>query len=104
MQVVRSNRAGHRQAVAMSGGIAVPGIGRWTVEIYLLAHLGRSDVWPAGDLALQIAAHDAFGLDARPNEARMRALAEPWQPWRAVAARLLWAHYRSLRNMPQAVE
>ena len=82
--------------------IAVPGLGRWTVEIYLLSYLGRSDVWPAGDLALQIAAHDAFGLEARPNEARMRALSEPWQPWRAVAARLLWAHYRSLRNMPQA--
>jgi DNA-3-methyladenine glycosylase II len=81
---------------------AVPGIGRWTVEIYLLSHLGRSDVWPAGDLALQIAAHDAFGLEARPDEAAMRALAAPWQPWRAVAARLLWAHYRSLRNMPQA--
>ena len=82
---------------------AVPGIGRWTVEIYLLANLGRGDVWPAGDLALQIAAHDAFGLEARPNEARMRALSEPWQPWRAVAARLLWAHYRSLKNMPQAL-
>ena len=82
--------------------IAVPGIGRWTVEIYLLSHLGRSDIWPAGDLALQIAAHDAFGLEARPNEARMRELSEPWQPWRAVAARLLWAHYRSLRKMPQA--
>jgi len=84
--------------------IAVPGIGRWTVEIYLLAHLGRSDVWPAGDLALQVAVHDAFGLAARPNEARMRALSEPWQPWRAVAARLLWAHYRSLRNIPQFVD
>lgn len=83
---------------------AVPGIGRWTVEIYLLSNLGRGDVWPAGDLALQIAAHDAFGLEARPNEARMRALSEPWQPWRAVAARLLWAHYRSLRNMPQVVD
>lgn len=83
---------------------AVPGIGRWTVEIYLLSNMGRGDVWPAGDLALQIAAHDAFGLEARPNEARMRALAETWQPWRAVAARLLWAHYRSLKNMPQAVD
>ncbi len=43
---------------------AVPGIGPWTVEIYLLAHLGRSDVWPAGDLALQIAVHVAFALSS----------------------------------------
>jgi len=82
----------------------VPGIGPWTVEIYLLSHLGRSDIWPAGDLALQIAVHDAFGLDARPSEKAMRTLSEPWQPWRAVAARLLWAHYRSLKNIPQRVD
>jgi DNA-3-methyladenine glycosylase II len=83
---------------------AVPGIGPWTVEIYLLSHLGRSDVWPAGDLALQIAVHDAFELDVRPTEKAMRTLSEPWQPWRAVAARLLWAHYRSLKNIPQRVD
>lgn len=72
---------------------AVPGIGRWTAEIYALFSLGRADAFPAADLALQDAARLLFGLEARPREAALRALAEPWRPWRGVAARGLWAYY-----------
>lgn len=75
----------------------VRGIGPWTTDIYLLACLGRPDVWPAGDVALQTAAGLVLGLAPRPDRRHMLALAEPWRPWRAVAARLLWSHYRSLR-------
>jgi DNA-3-methyladenine glycosylase II len=82
---------------------AIPGIGPWTSEIFLLACLGRSDVWPAGDLALQVAAQNLLELESRPNSRRMEELAAPWQPWRAVAARLLWAHYRAMKGIPQAV-
>ena len=82
---------------------AIPGIGPWTAEIYLLANLGRPDVWPAGDVALQVAAQDIFGLHARPDVKTTRAMAEAWRPWRAVAARLLWSHYRHLKGLPQAV-
>jgi DNA-3-methyladenine glycosylase II len=81
----------------------IPGIGPWTSDIFLLACLGRSDAWPAGDLALQVAAQDLLGLENRPNSRRLNELAAPWQPWRAIAARLLWAHYRSLKGIPQAV-
>jgi DNA-3-methyladenine glycosylase II len=81
---------------------AVHGIGPWTAEIYLLTCLGRPDVWPAGDLALQAAAGAAFDLAARPTAAQLRALGEPWRPWRAVAARLLWAHYRQMNGLPAA--
>lgn len=80
--------------------IALPGIGPWTAELYLLTALGRCDAWPAGDLALQVSAQALFGLDARPDGRLMDRLAEPWQPWRAVAARLLWSHYRGLRGWP----
>ncbi len=73
---------------------AVPGIGRWTAEIYAMLALGRADVFAPGDLALQEAAKVLFGLEARPSERAMRAMAEDWSPWRAVAARLLWAYYR----------
>jgi DNA-3-methyladenine glycosylase II len=73
---------------------AVPGIGRWTAEIYAMFALGRADVFAPGDLALQEAAKVLFGLEARPSERAMRAMAEDWSPWRAVAARLLWAYYR----------
>lgn len=72
---------------------AVPGIGRWTAEIYALFSLGRSDAFPAGDLALQESARLLFDLPDRPRESALRAMAEPWRPWRGVAARGLWAWY-----------
>ena len=77
---------------------AVHGIGPWTADIYLLFCLGHPDAWPAGDLALQEAARLAFDLPARPNHKEAGALAEPWRPWRGVAARLLWAYYRALKK------
>ncbi len=73
---------------------AVTGIGVWTAEIYLKFSLGRADAFAAGDLALQIAAQDLFELPERPSPAALRTLAEPWSPWRSVAARILWAYYR----------
>jgi DNA-3-methyladenine glycosylase II len=79
--------------------ISVPGIGRWTADIYLLSCMGRTDPWPAADVALQAAVAHALELSARPNEREMHALAEVWRPWRGVAARLFWAHYRIMRDM-----
>ena len=72
---------------------AVPGIGRWTAEIYAMFALGRADVFAPADLALQEGARLLFGLDGRPTEKALRAMAEDWSPWRAVAARMLWAYY-----------
>src|SRR5580692_384426 len=77
---------------------AVHGIGPWTADIYLLASLGHADAWPAGDLALQEAARLAFGLKARPTTKEMMPLGEPWRPWRAVAARVLWTYYRAVKG------
>jgi len=74
--------------------IAIPGIGRWTAEIYAKFALGHVDVFAAGDLALQEGAKLLFGLEARPSERDMRAMAEAWTPVRAIAARALWAYYR----------
>lgn len=73
---------------------ALPGIGQWTAEIYLAFALGRTDAFPAGDLALQESARLLYGLDERPSPKALMELAEPWRPWRSVAARALWAHYR----------
>jgi DNA-3-methyladenine glycosylase II len=78
--------------------IALPGIGRWTAEVYALSALGRADVFAPGDLALQEAAFLLFDLPARPSEKALRAMAEAWSPWRAVAARGLWAYYRVAKN------
>ena len=76
----------------------VPGIGRWTAEIYAMFSLGRADVFAPGDLALQEAARILFELDARPTERTLRGMAEPWSPWRGVAARALWAYYRVAKD------
>jgi DNA-3-methyladenine glycosylase II len=80
----------------------VHGIGPWTADIYLLSCLGHADAWPAGDLALQEAARVAFGLPARPTAKEMLALADPWRPWRAVAARILWTYYRAAAEAAKA--
>jgi DNA-3-methyladenine glycosylase II len=80
--------------------VALKGVGPWTAEIYLLRALGRRDAWPAGDLALQLAAREVKRLDARPTAAELDLLAERWRPWRSVAARLLWGHYLKRRERP----
>ena len=74
--------------------IEVPGIGRWTAEIYAMFSLGRADVFAPGDLALQEAARILFEMEDRPSEKALRLQSEAWSPWRGVAARLLWAYYR----------
>jgi DNA-3-methyladenine glycosylase II len=74
--------------------VAVKGIGRWTAEIYLLFAEGRPDVFPAGDLAVQIEIGNIMGLEAKPTEKTVRALAEPWSPHRGAAAVFAWHHRR----------
>lgn len=79
---------------AIESLIRIKGIGRWTAEIYILFALGRSDAFPAEDLALMIAAQRMKGLAERPNRKTMIELAEPWRPWRGAVAHLLWQFYR----------
>ncbi|WP_306417911.1 DNA-3-methyladenine glycosylase [Roseinatronobacter sp. S2] len=74
--------------------VEVPGIGRWTAEIYAMFSLGRADVFAPADLALQESARRLFALPDRPRETALRAMADAWSPWRTVAAGLLWAYYR----------
>lgn len=72
---------------------ALPGIGPWTAEIYLLLALRRADAWPAGDLGVIVGLQQVKGLAHRPDRVQVEQLAEPWRPWRAVATRLLWLNY-----------
>lgn len=87
---------------AMAKLTAFPGIGPWTAEIYLLFCLGRADIWPAGDVALQHAVHHALGLEVRPDAGTMRQRAEAWRPFRGAAALVFWNYYRHLRGIPRA--
>ena len=70
------------------------GFGRWSAEIYLMFSLGRRDIFPAGDLALQTALGRLKGLRKRPTPSHTRALIEHWSPWRSVGALFLWHYYR----------
>jgi DNA-3-methyladenine glycosylase II len=76
---------------------AVKGIGQWTVDMFLVFHLGRPDVLAVGDLGLRRAAMNEYRLRKLPSPRRFTELARPWRPWRSVASWYLWA---SLRNIP----
>ena len=73
----------------------IKGIGRWSAEIYLLFAEGRTDIWPAGDLAVQIEIGRLLGLDSKPSEKQLRDLAEAWRPHRGAVAVLAWHSYNS---------
>jgi DNA-3-methyladenine glycosylase II len=85
--------------VAIAAITEIWGIGRWTAEVYLLFAGGHPDVFPARDLALQIALQQCFDLECRPTEAETIAFTQAWSPLRSVAARLMWAIYGFDRNM-----
>ncbi|MEO8547476.1 MAG: DNA-3-methyladenine glycosylase 2 family protein [Sphingomicrobium sp.] len=82
------------EAIAML--TKIKGIGRWSAEIYLLFAEGRRDVWPAGDLAVQIAIGRLLGLKERPTEKHLRELGEAWRPHRGAAAVLAWHSYNAV--------
>lgn len=75
--------------------VHVKGIGRWTAEIYLLFAEGRRDIWPAGDLAIQIETARILGIEGRPSEKEVRAMAEAWRPHRGAFAVFAWHHRRA---------
>ncbi|MBG6144071.1 DNA-3-methyladenine glycosylase II [Labrenzia sp. EL_142] len=77
---------------------AIKGIGRWSADVFLLFCAGHPDIFPSGDLALQIAVRDAFGLDEKPTPKELDDIALRWAPNRAIAARLFWAWYRVLKQ------
>ena len=73
----------------------IKGIGRWSAEIYLLFAEGRRDVFPAGDLAVQVELGRLMGLEGKPTEKQIRELGERWKPHRGAAAVLAWHSYNS---------
>lgn len=75
--------------------VKIKGIGRWSAEIYLLFAEGRPDIWPAGDLAVQVGLGKLLGLEERPSEKETRALAENWRPHRGAAAIFTWHCYNN---------
>jgi DNA-3-methyladenine glycosylase II len=79
--------------IAIATLVTLPGIGRWSAEIYLMFCLGRPDVWPVGDLGIVIGAQYLLRRDAKPTPAEIMAMAEPWRPHRSAASLLVWQRY-----------
>lgn len=78
--------------------MALPGIGPWTADIFLLSCLGRPDVWPVGDRALRVAIAESLGLDTVPDERQAETIGIRWAPHRSTAAQLLWHDYLTRRG------
>jgi DNA-3-methyladenine glycosylase II len=70
--------------------LPVKGIGRWTVEMFLIFVMNRPDVWPIDDLGVRKVVMQLYGLRKLPEGPKLIKLAEPWRPWRTVATWYLW--------------
>lgn len=77
---------------AIAAMVRVKGIGRWSAEVYLLFAEGRTDIWPAGDLAVRQEVGRILGMEEHPTEKTVRELAEAWRPHRGAAAIFAWHH------------
>jgi DNA-3-methyladenine glycosylase II len=77
--------------------VAIKGLGQWTVDMFLIFHLGRPDVLPVGDLGIRRAVQVQYGLKELPDAQKLEEIAEPWRPWRSLACLYLWT---SLDNTP----
>ncbi len=83
---------------AIAALVTLKGIGRWSAEVYLMMAQDRPDIWPIGDLAIQLGVQRLKGWADKPTPAQLLAVAEPWRPHRSLAAKLVWHHYVSLQE------
>ena len=95
LELDRLDRLGDEEVIAEL--VAVKGLGLWTAQMFLMFHLDRPDVLPAGDLGIRRAIERAYGLEALPDAETIERIGEPWRPYRTLASRYLWS---SLRNEP----
>ena len=73
--------------------VQIKGIGEWTAQCYLMACMKRLDAWPSSDLGLIVAIQKIKKIKERPKSLTIEKMAEPWKPYRSIAALLLWSTY-----------
>lgn len=91
--------AGASDDAARGELVAVPGVGPWTADVYLMSCLGRTDVFPHADIGLSEAWRMIVGEETRPPPRAFLEIGERWRPRRGVAAHLLWAYINHHRQM-----
>ena len=89
-----SQLAAMDDSTAIKAITALRGFGPWSAEIYLMFSLQRSDIFPAGDLALRIALQKLKGIDTALDEKQARELVAAWSPYRSAGSLFLWHYYR----------
>ena len=99
-QLSAEGLAGLSDEAAVAAIAAIPGFGPWTAEVHLLFGQDRPDIFPAGDLALAASLAALRGLQERPKPKALAERATAWAPWRSMAARLLWHHWRHVTGRP----
>jgi DNA-3-methyladenine glycosylase II len=72
--------------------LPIMGIGRWTVEMFLIFCLNRPDVWPVDDLGVRVNVGKAHGMKEMPTKKELAAMGERWRPWRTIASWYLWRY------------
>jgi len=77
----------------------IKGIGDWTVDVYLMHSLQRTDLFPLGDIALVNSLKEIKQLHPHTTKEDMLAIAEPWRPYRTIAAMILWHSYIQKRGI-----
>lgn len=82
-----------------NGLIKLKGIGHWTIDVYLMHSLQRSDLFPLGDIALVNSLKEVKQLSKDISKEEMLSIAEPWRPYRTVAAMILWHSYIQKRGI-----
>ncbi len=87
-------------AEAITAIAAIPGLGPWTAQVHLLFGFERPDVFPPGDVALAAGLTHLKSLPERPKPKALIEIATAWSPWRSLAARLLWHHWRHVTGRP----
>jgi len=77
----------------------IKGIGDWTVDVYLMHALQRSDLFPLGDIALVNSLKEVKQLNGNTTREDMLAIAESWRPYRTIASMILWHSYIQKRGI-----
>ena len=77
----------------------IKGIGDWTVDVYLMHSLQRTDLFPLGDIALVNSLKEVKRLNGHTTKEDMLTIAEPWRPYRTIAAMILWHSYIKKRGI-----
>jgi DNA-3-methyladenine glycosylase II len=83
--------------------IQLKGIGHWTIDVYLMHALQRTDLFPLGDIALVNSLKETKGLPKDTSKEAMLKITEPWRPYRTIASMILWHSYIKRRNIKLGV-